>query len=85
MSGLGNGSNGMLAHNGNGSESFLYGQQQGQQKNGTTSRDGTMTANGTAGARGMGMYDQMERVGEQDEDGGHGRRRGFWSALCCRA
>lgn len=35
----------------------------------------------------MTVYDreQMERVGEQDEDGGHGRRRGFWGSLCCRA
>ncbi|KAJ6630956.1 kinase-like protein [Mycena sp. CBHHK59/15] len=57
---------------GNGSESFLYGQAQGS---------GPVAANGTA--RGMGMYDQMERVGEQDE--GHGRRKGFWASLCCRA
>ncbi|TFK40136.1 kinase-like protein [Crucibulum laeve] len=73
----------------NGSESFLYGQ---QGKNGSNSREGTTTA-GTAqrdmagGPRGMGVYDreQMQRVGEQDEDGGHGRRKGFWAALCCRA
>lgn len=58
--------------NGNGSESFLYGQQQGS---------GPLAVGGTA--RGMGVYDQMERVGEQDE-GGHGRK-GFWAALCCRA
>jgi len=58
--------------NGNGSESFLYGQQGQGQKN----------AVGAMGTRGMGIYDQMERVGEQDE---HGRRRGFWSVLCCRA
>ncbi|KAJ6570136.1 kinase-like protein [Mycena vulgaris] len=60
--------------NGNGSESFLYGQQQ--------QGSGPMVANGTA--RGMGVYDQMERVGEQDE-GGHGRRKGFWAAMCCSA
>ncbi|KAJ7116437.1 kinase-like domain-containing protein [Mycena epipterygia] len=59
--------------NGNGSESFLYGQQQGS---------GPLAVGSTA--RGMGVYDQMERVGEQDE-GGHGRRKGFWAALCCRA
>ncbi|KAJ7183186.1 kinase-like protein [Mycena filopes] len=59
--------------NGNGSESFLYGQQQ--------QGSGPLGVGGTA--RGMGVYDQMERVGEQDE--GHGRRKGFWAALCCRA
>ncbi|KAF7330274.1 Kinase-like protein [Mycena venus] len=58
--------------NGNGSESFLYGQQQ---------QGSAIAVGGTA--RGMGVYDQMERVGEQDE-GGHGRK-GFWAALCCRA
>lgn len=74
---------------GNGSESFLYGA---QHKAGTNSGDlttggtGTRDLHGPAGAaRGMTVYDQMERVGEQDEDGGHGRRRGFWAALCCRA
>ncbi|KAK7454438.1 Palmitoylated plasma membrane-bound casein kinase [Stygiomarasmius scandens] len=72
----------------NGSDSFLYGQIQG--KNGTNSRDatttgGTGTMHGPGAVRGMTMYDQMGRVGEQDEDGGHGRRKGFWSALCCRA
>lgn len=74
-----------------GSESFLYGQGP-TGKNGTNSREGTATG-GTAqrefasGVRGMNIYDreQMQRVGEQDEDGGHGRRRGFWSTLCCRA
>ncbi|KAL0065271.1 Palmitoylated plasma membrane-bound casein kinase [Marasmius tenuissimus] len=71
----------------NGSESFLYGQ---PGKAGTNSGDvttggtGTRDIHGATGARGMTMYDQMERVGEQDEDG-HGRRRGgFWSAFCCR-
>lgn len=58
--------------NGNGSESFLYGQPQGSGHN---------AVSGTA--RGMGIYDQMERVGEQDE--GHGRRKGFWAAMCCKA
>ncbi|KAJ7510437.1 kinase-like protein [Mycena galericulata] len=67
------GANGNVLNGGNGSESFLYGQQQGS---------GALAVGGTA--RGMGIYDQMERVGEQDE-GGHGRRKGFWAALCCRA
>lgn len=83
---------GVLGHH-NGSESFLYAQGP-PGKTGTNSRDGTTTAGtgnrdltGTGGARGMVVYDreQMQRLGEQDEDGGHGRRRGLWSALCCRA
>ncbi|RDB25879.1 Casein kinase I 1 [Hypsizygus marmoreus] len=74
----------------NGSDTYLYGQGQGG-KNGTNSREtttaGTATRDMSGGARGMGVYDreQMQRVGEQDEEGGHGRRRGFWSAFCCRA
>lgn len=84
--GLSNGNgNGNAAHNG--SDTYLYGQNPG--KNGTHSRDTTTagTRDLSGGARGMGVYDreQMQRVGEQDEDGGHGRRRGFWSAICCRA
>ncbi|KAF5367096.1 hypothetical protein D9758_003959 [Tetrapyrgos nigripes] len=78
-------SNGNAAHV-NGSDSFLYGQMPG--KNGTNSRDPTLTGGtGTApspgAVRAMNMYDrdQIGRVGEQDEDGGHGRRRGFWSLL----
>ncbi|KAG6813901.1 bifunctional choline kinase/ethanolamine kinase cki1 [Tricholoma furcatifolium] len=71
----------------NGSDAYLY--SQGQQKNGTNSRDGTTAGTAprdAAGVRAMGMYDreQMQRVGEQDEDGGHGRGRGFWAAFCCR-
>jgi casein kinase 1 len=71
----------------NPSDSFLYGQVPG--KNG--SRDGTMTAgtgprevHAPGAVRGMAVYDreQMQRVGEQDEDG-HGRRKGIF-ALCCR-
>ncbi|KAJ7086129.1 kinase-like protein [Mycena belliarum] len=62
-----------LNGNGNGSDSFLYGQQQ--------QGSGPMAVGGTA--RGMNVYDQMERVGEQNED--HGRPRGFWAAMCCRA
>ena len=76
-------------NNTNGSESFLYGGHPG--KTGTNSREGTATRDkdmmGTPGARGMAMYDreQMQRVGENDEDGGHGRRNGFFSAFfCCR-
>jgi len=73
----------------NGSESFLYGQPQAG-KNGSGSREETTIA-GTGQrehggqVRGMGMFDreQMQRVGEQDEDGGHGQK-GFWSLLCCR-
>ncbi|KAG5644374.1 hypothetical protein DXG03_008602 [Asterophora parasitica] len=81
---------GVHINNGNSSEAFVYGGQA-QPKNGTNSRDtttaGTATRELTGGARAMGVYDreQMQRVGEQDEDGGHGRRRGFWAALCCRA
>lgn len=73
----------------NGSDPYLYGQPQ-PGKAGTNSREtttaGTATREIAGGARGMGVYDreQMQRVGEQDEDVGHGRRRGFWSALCCR-
>ncbi|KAL0573570.1 Palmitoylated plasma membrane-bound casein kinase [Marasmius crinis-equi] len=86
-----NPANGIANGNGhpNGSESFLYGQLPG--KAGTNSGDvttggtGTREIHGNTGARGMAIYDQMERVGEQDEDG-HGRRRGgFWAAFCCRA
>jgi len=70
-----------------GSESFLYGQQQAG-KNGSGSREDTTIAGQRdlgGQVRGMGMFDreQMQRVGEQDEDGGHGRK-GIWSALCCR-
>jgi casein kinase 1 len=73
-----NGSNPQLQ---NPSESFLYAQ---QAKNGADSREGTM--NGTAPPRAMAMYDreQMQRVGEQDEDGHGSRKRGLWSGLCCR-
>ena len=72
----------------NSSDTYLFGQTTG--KPGTNSRD-TTTA-GTAhkdvpGVRTMGVYDreQMQRVGEQDEDGGHGRGQGLWATLCCRA
>ncbi|KZT29809.1 kinase-like protein [Neolentinus lepideus HHB14362 ss-1] len=70
----------------NGNDAYLYGA---QGKAGTNSREGTTT--GTAvhpGSRGVGMYsgEQMQRLGEQDEEGhGQGRKKGFWAAFCCRA
>ncbi|KAF8223836.1 kinase-like protein [Tricholoma matsutake] len=72
----------------NSSDTYLFGQTVG--KPGTNSRDTTMggtVPKDAPGVRTMGVYDreQMQRVGEQDEDGGHGRPRGFWAALCCRA
>ena len=72
----------------NGSESFLYGQAQAG-KNGSgegMANPGQREMGGQGQVRGMGMYDrdQMQRVGEQDEDGGHHRPRGFFSILCCR-
>ncbi|KAF9048469.1 kinase-like domain-containing protein [Panaeolus papilionaceus] len=75
----------------NGSESFLYGQAQAG-KTGSGSRENTTTA-GTAQrdmngqVRVMGMYDrgQIQDGNQQLEEGGHGRPKGFWAALCCRA
>ena len=73
----------------NGSESFLYGQAHAG-KNGSGGEGTTIAGTGQremgGQVRGMGMYDrdQMQRGGQQEEDGGHGRRRGFWSILCCR-
>lgn len=77
--------NGLPPHS---SDTYLFGQT--AVKTGTNSRETTTAGTATkdvAGLRGMGVYDreQMQRVGEQDEDGGHGRRHGFWAALCCRA
>jgi len=78
-----------LSHNGvNGSnpalppasDSFLYAQL--AKNGGVESREGTTNGTPRAGTRTMGMYDQMQR-GEQDEEG-HGRRRGFWANFCCR-
>jgi casein kinase 1 len=71
----------------NGSDTYLFGQTVG--KTGTNSRETTTagtTTKDVSGIRAMGVYDreQMQRVGEQDEDGGHGRRRGLWAAFCCR-
>jgi casein kinase 1 len=62
-----------------GSESFLYGQPAG--KNGADSREETTIADPGVHVRGFNR-EQMQRVGEGDEDGGHGRK-GFWSNLCC--
>ena len=70
----------------NGSESFLYGQTP-MPKNGSgeaivngMQRD----MNGQTRNMGYGEREQMQRVGEQDEDGGHGRPKGILSWLCCR-
>lgn len=57
-------------------------------KNGSGSPENTTLPGGPirdGGLKGMGLYDrdQMQRVEDQDEV--HGRRKGFWSALCCRA
>ncbi|KAF9063034.1 kinase-like domain-containing protein [Rhodocollybia butyracea] len=71
--------NGILPHNG--SESFLYGQMPAK---GTNSREGTTTGTGLRDAlpgpvRSMAIYDrEMNGFREQDEDGGHGRGKGFW-------
>ncbi|KAF8959474.1 kinase-like domain-containing protein [Flammula alnicola] len=72
----------------NGSESFLYGQAQAG-KNGSgegTTTPGTGQRDMGGQVRNMGIYDreQMQRVGEQDEEGGHGRPKGLFSWLCCR-
>lgn len=69
------------AGNGNGAQAS---------KSGFNSREGTTAGvgNGVAGAsgvRGMNIYDQAGRSGEQDDHHGDGRKRGFWAALCCRA
>lgn len=72
----------------NGSDTYMYGPQQ-YGRVGTNSRENATTGTGprdpSNGARGMPLFDreQMQRVGEQDEDAGHGRDRGFWSSLCC--
>jgi casein kinase 1 len=66
------------AANGNGlaasGDAFGYGTQQ-----------GTQNGAANAGARGMNVYDgaQMERGPDADEHGG--RKKGFWSSLCCAA
>ncbi|KAH0585105.1 hypothetical protein H2248_008366 [Termitomyces sp. 'cryptogamus'] len=71
----------------NGSDTYLYAQA--HHKNGNNSRETTTAGTATrdlSGTRAMGIYDreQMQRVGEQHEEGGHGRGRGFWATLCCR-
>jgi casein kinase 1 len=81
-----NGSNPGLA--GSGSDPYTYGGTAtgtgtGQPKAG--SREGTMTGTREhVGTRGMGVYDQMGPVREQEEGHG-GKRKGFWSMLCCSA
>ncbi|PCH42511.1 kinase-like protein [Wolfiporia cocos MD-104 SS10] len=81
--------NGNGAANGN-ADSFVYGQQ--QVKPGTNSRDGTTTTPGTgreaangAGTR-LNVYDreQMARATSGDGEHGHGRKKSFWAAFCCR-
>lgn len=72
----------------NGSESFLYSGQAQPGKAATNSGEGTATRDrdmmGTP--RGMAMYDreQMQRVGEQPDEGGHGGNGFFSSFFCCR-
>ncbi|KAF7791214.1 hypothetical protein EIP86_002227 [Pleurotus ostreatoroseus] len=76
------------------SDSFMYGANgNGAQpsKSGYNSREGTTAgvgngANGASGVRGMNIYDQpLGSRGDQDDNHGDGRKRGFWAALCCRA
>ncbi|PFH53192.1 hypothetical protein AMATHDRAFT_55689 [Amanita thiersii Skay4041] len=80
--------NGNALHS-NPSESYIYGQNVAG-KTATVSREnttgGTAPRDPAVAVRGMAVYDgeHMQRVGEDEEDG-HGRRRGFWSILCCRA
>jgi len=77
----------VLSPNGNGlngSQSALYAQAHA----GKNDSPENMTLPGGIlrdGVKGMGVYDreQMRRADDQDEV--HGRRKGFWSALCCRA
>jgi casein kinase 1 len=79
-----NGSTGAFGHAlPNGSGSFMYAQHQ-PGKTGTESREGTRDGHVNGGVRGMTVYDrdQMQRMGEHEE--GHGRKKGFWSTLCCR-
>jgi casein kinase 1 len=37
------------------------------------------------GLKGMGVYDREQMRRAEDQDEVHGRRKGFWGALCCRA
>ncbi|KAI0058636.1 kinase-like protein [Artomyces pyxidatus] len=57
------------------------------QPNGGGSREDVGVAPRDGGPRGMAMYerDAMAPVGEQDDEHGGGRKRGFWGVLCCRA
>jgi len=70
----------------NGSESVLYNQVHAGKNGSASPEDATLPGPMRDGVgKGMGLYgrDQMRRAEEQDEV--HGRRRGFWDALCCRA
>lgn len=72
----------------NGSDGYLYAQAP-HAKVATVSREtttGTAVRDVSAVPRHMGVYDreQSRRLGEPDDDAGHGRRRGFWATLCCR-
>ncbi|KAF8740954.1 hypothetical protein AX14_006432 [Amanita brunnescens Koide BX004] len=69
----------------NGPEPYGYGRDQ-IGKPGATSRE-NMAGNAPpamAAVRGMGMYDGDRIQPIEREEDGHGRRKGFWSILCCR-
>ncbi|KAI0043246.1 kinase-like protein [Auriscalpium vulgare] len=81
--GLPGGSNAALAPasgaNGTTSDSFPYGSQ--AQKRG---EDGALARD--AGANGMAMFERDAGArGLGDGDDEHGRKKGFWAVLCCRA
>ncbi|TFK75114.1 kinase-like protein [Pluteus cervinus] len=68
----------------NGSDAYLYAPQ--GKTGASTTTHGTGGGAVASGPRGMALYEQAHIPGgDHDEDGGHGRRRGFWAALCCRA
>ena len=72
--------NGLPVNGLNGSESFLYGQVPGKNEGASGIRE----MNAPGAVKGMTVYDRSQmRSGDQDEDG-HGRRKGILSALCCR-
>ncbi|KAF8640232.1 hypothetical protein AX16_010128 [Volvariella volvacea WC 439] len=73
----------------NGSDAFVYGQSTTAQK-AATSRDNTTTAATAtregAGRNAVAAYDRRQsQLRPEHDDGSHGRKRGFWAALCCRA
>jgi len=67
---------------GHGSDSFLYGQQPGKNGSGSPEETGVKLQREPGGQAGA-VFDQMQRVGEHDEDADHGRK-GIWATLCCR-